>query len=177
AMELRQDPGQSSSNIDENTHPWNSIRHSEPIAVNKGDELIFSFWEKNLPVPAGNNKKRMTMLFRVQLYTEKGELWFLRNNTATEAGLSYLDWIKDPDEDQWNISNPVTNSNVKVSDDIFVAFSAEYMQPPGIQDLNTFKWRFYESNIAKVPDTGNLVFDIHGVAKPIGQSKSHRPPL
>src|SRR5690606_6918235 len=60
AMELRQDPGQSSSNIDENTHPWNSIRHSEPIAVNKGDELTLSFWEKNLPVPPGNNKKRMT---------------------------------------------------------------------------------------------------------------------
>lgn len=177
AMELRQDPGQSDHNIDENTHPWNSIRHSEPIAVNKGDELILSFWEKNLPVPAGNHKKRMTMLFRVQLYTEKGELWFLRNNTSTEAGLSYLDWIKATDDKQWNIPNPITNSNVKVSDDIFVAFSAEYMQGAGILDLHTFKWRFYSSDIAKVPDTGILVFDVHGVAKPIGQSKSHRPPL
>jgi len=44
-------------------------------------------------------------------------------------------------------------------------------------EAELFKWRFFESRIADVPDSGQIIFDIHGPAKTLGDTSSNFPAL
>lgn len=174
AVEIgRQDPSQSSDRIDSTTHPWNSLRYGEVVQVSKQDTLSLSFWMKNLPRPAST--KWVGCLFRIQLVTDQGEQYFLVNSPYTEAGKQYLDWRKGADLNEDPGQNPILNSNVHVGDDVFCNFfSLLMLENP---DENTFKWRYFESRIANVPDSGQVIFDIHGPIKVIGEDSGNFPKM
>lgn len=172
AIEIgRQDPSQSSSNVDSTTHPWNSLRYGNPIQVSSGDQLSLSFWMKNLPNPPSDSSKMVGMAFRVQLITNEGVQYFLVNDPYTENGKLYLSWEKGIENA--STSNVLTSSYGTFRDDKFLV----YFSPKQLDDADeyTFKWRYFESRIADIPDSGQIIFDIHGPVKPLGKTSGNFP--
>jgi len=174
AVEIgRQEPSLGTSSIDSTTHPWNSLRYGSPVQVSKSDKLFLSFWLKNLPGPPSDPKKKVMLLLKVQLITNEGVQYFLVNKADTEAGKQFLGWEKGIENA--STQNVINGDFGTFNDDFYLAYSAFKMfENP---DQGTFKWRFFESKIEDVPDSGQIIFDIHGPAKPLGESSSNFPRL
>lgn len=172
AVEIgRQEASLGTSNIDSTTHPWNSLRYGQTIQVSKRDKMFFSFWMKNQPSPPSDSKKQIAILFRVLLVTDQGDMYFLVNSQQNEAGKLYLEWKKTDSEGITEVS--FLGSTKNVSNDYFLSYySPRMLENP---EPAIFKWRFFESKIADIPDSGQIIFDIHGPAKPLGETSKNFP--
>lgn len=179
AIKLAQDAGQSDNKIDHSVRPWSSIRYSEPIPVVKGDNLTFSFWAKFQPSFPGSSTRGVALAFRCIFVANSGDRYFLINNRYTEAGYSYLEWRKDTGSNYADnyFYNMMLNGMGDAVNDLFFVYDAYYMLGETKAQADEFKWRYFSSNIAKLPDDGNLIFDIMGIVKYNGNAKQDRPKL
>ena len=154
-------PALGTSKIDSAARRWNSIRAIDEIGVTKGDVLYWNMWLKSVNYIPNNNM--FGVMFRIQLKGGNGENYFLQNVTdVKKKSFKELGWRKDD-----------TDEGTK--GDTFINIAAHMGEGWNDADNEVYKWREFKLILDEVPESGSLIFDIHGLAKVYGKSTDHFP--
>lgn len=157
-----QDPAQPDSKLDSASRRWNSVRNTDPIGVTKGDILYFSFWAKFQGFVPNNNA--FAPIFRIMLQGDNGQDYFLQNVTEiTKGSFSKFGWVKDK-----------TDSGTK-GDVFFITPSVLQNNGDYETDNDQYIWREFKLQFDEVPESGNIIFDLHGLVKQTGKSTDNYP--
>jgi len=145
-----------SGTLDPNAAIWASLRYNEQIEVVKGETLSFEAYAKYNFVLTGRSINYYPV-FKMKLVSSVDQkIYYLKNNPSVVNGrtITTYDWSEE---------------------ECFFYLLASAAENYDFAEVYDYRWYKFASEIASIPDTGKITFDIHGLTATEGRDSSNFP--